>query len=85
MIQVAGEIRRLFVGDSEGGGPELTVTMSTRTLMRWAQLSMTFKGAPRVFDYALTQALTARAERDQKEAIHRIAADIFGDYWEPTP
>jgi len=41
MIQVAGEIRRLFVGDHEGGGPELTVTMSTRTLVRWAHLSLT--------------------------------------------
>lgn len=85
MIQVASEIRRLFVGDHEGGGPELTVTMSTRTLVRWAQLSLTFKGAPQVFAYALTQALTARAEPDQQVAIHRIAADTFGDYWEPTP
>jgi cobaltochelatase CobS len=85
MIQVAGEIRRLFVGDTEGGAPELTVTMSTRTLVRWAHLSLAFKGAPKVFEYALTQALTARAEPEQREAIHRIAADIFGDYWEPTP
>ena len=85
MIQVASEIRRLFVGDHDGGGPELTVTMSTRTLVRWAQLSLTFKGAPQVFAYALTQALTARAERDQQVAIHRIAADTFGDYWQPQP
>ena len=83
--QVAAEIRRLFVGDPAGGGPELTITMSTRTLVRWATLALTFKGAPKVFEYALTQALTARAEREQREAIHRIAADIFGDYWAPTP
>jgi cobaltochelatase CobS len=81
MITVAGEIRRLFVGAKEGGA-ELTVTMSTRTLVRWAGLSLTFKGAPKVFEYALTQALTARAEPEQQEAIHRIAADVFGDYWE---
>ena len=84
MIAVAAEIRRLFVGDS-GSGPELTVTMSTRTLVRWATLSLTFKGAPKVFEYALTQALTARAEPEQREAIHRIAADVFGEYWEPRP
>ena len=54
--------------------------MSTRTLVRWAGLSLTFKGAPKVFEYALTQALTARAEPEQREAIHRIAADVFGDY-----
>jgi hypothetical protein len=27
----------------------------------------------------------ARAEPEQREAIHRIAADVFGDYWEPQP
>ena len=81
MIAVAGEIRRLFVGAKEGGA-ELTVTMSTRTLVRWAGLSLTFKGAPRVFEYALSQALTARAQPPQQEAIQRIAADVFGDYWE---
>ncbi len=81
MITVAGEIRRLFVGAKEGGA-ELTVTMSTRTLVRWAGLSLTFKGAPKVFEYALSQALTARAEPQQQEAIHRIAADVFGDYWD---
>jgi len=82
MVRVAAEVRRLFMGsDSEAG--ELTVTMSTRTLVRWAALSMTFKGAPNVFEYALQQALTARAEPEQREAIHRIAADVFGDYWAP--
>jgi len=81
MIRVAEEVRRLFLGsDTEAG--ELTVTMSTRTLVRWATLSLTFKGAPSVFHYALRQALTARAEPEQREAIHRIAADVFGDYWE---
>jgi cobaltochelatase CobS len=85
MIVVAGEIRRLFAGADAEGGPELTVTMSTRTLVRWASLSLAFKGAPRVFEYALGQALTARAEPEQREAIHRIAADVFGDYWEPRP
>jgi cobaltochelatase CobS len=84
MLAVAAEIRRLFLGDPGQAGPELTVTMSTRTLVRWATLSLTFKGAPRVFEYALTQALTARAEPEQREAIHRIAADVFGEYWDPA-
>ena len=84
MIRVADEVRRLFLGSDREAG-ELTVTMSTRTLVRWASLSLTFKGAPNVFHYALEQSLTARAEPEQREAIHRIAADVFGDYWEPTP
>jgi cobaltochelatase CobS len=81
MIRVAEEVRRLFLGSDQEAG-ELTVTMSTRTLVRWAALSLTFKGAPNVFHYALQQALTARAQPEQREAIHRIAADVFGDYWE---
>jgi cobaltochelatase CobS len=84
MILVAEEVRRLFMGSREGE-PELTVTMSTRTLVRWACLSLTFKGAPNVFEYALNQALTARAEPEQQEAIHRLASDVFGDYWQTTP
>ncbi|MCF8004261.1 MAG: AAA family ATPase [Chromatiaceae bacterium] len=84
MLVVASEIRRLFLGEDREA-PALTLTMSTRTLVRWATLAVTFKGAPQVFAYALNQALTARAEPEQREAIHRIAADVFGDYWEPAP
>ncbi|MEA1053019.1 AAA family ATPase [Lamprobacter modestohalophilus] len=83
MLVVALEIRRLFLG-ADHEAPALTLTMSTRTLVRWATLAITFKGAPQVFEYALSQALTARAEPEQREAIHRIAADVFGDYWEPA-
>ena len=84
MLRVANEIRCLFIGTDTDAG-ELTVTMSTRCLVRWGTLAVTFKGAPNVFEYALTQALTARAEPEQREAIHRIAADVFGDYWQASP
>jgi cobaltochelatase CobS len=80
MIAVANEIRRLFQGEADAGR-ELTVTLSTRTLVRWAHLALTFKGAPNPLEYALGQALTARAEPAQREAIHRIAADVFGELW----
>ena len=65
-------------------GRELTVTLSTRTLVRWARLALTFKGAPQPLAYTLDQALTARAEPEQREAIHRIAADVFGSLWTGT-
>jgi cobaltochelatase CobS len=52
MVRVANEVRRLFVGEGEGGR-ELTLTLSTRTLVRWAHLALTFKGAPNVLEYAL--------------------------------
>ena len=41
--------------------------------MRWARLALTSKGAPQPLAYTLDQALTARAEPEQREAIHRIA------------
>ena len=80
MIQVANEIRRLFVGGTDGAG-ELSVTMSTRTLLRWTNLMIAYKRAPNALAYSLDRALTLRAEPAQREAIHRIAQDIFGDAW----
>ncbi|MCX7100587.1 MAG: AAA family ATPase [Methylobacter sp.] len=80
MIQVANEIRRLFVGGADGTG-ELSVTMSTRTLVRWTNLMIAYKRAPNALAYSLDRALTLRAEHAQREAIHRIAKDIFGDSW----
>jgi cobaltochelatase CobS len=80
MIQVANEIRRLFVGGADGSG-ELSVTMSTRTLVRWTNLMIAYKRAPNALAYSLERALTLRAEPSQREAIHRIAQDVFGDAW----
>ena len=80
LIAVANEVRRLFMGEAEAGA-ELTVTLSTRTLVRWARLALTFRGAPQPIRFALEQALTARADPEQREAIHRIAADVMGDLW----
>jgi len=78
--KVANEVRRLFLGQADAG-QELTVTAVHRTLVRWARLALTFKGAPQPLAYTLDQALTARAEPEQREAIHRIAADVFGSLW----
>jgi len=80
LIAVANEVRRLFVGEGESTA-QLTITLSTRTLVRWARLALTFRGAPQPIRFALEQALTARADPDQREAIHRVAADVMGDLW----
>lgn len=80
MVKIANDIRRLFMGSSNASA-ELSITLSTRTLIRWAKLTLAFKGAPNALEYALTRALTARAEPEQREAIHRIAADTFGEIW----
>lgn len=78
MVRVANEIRSLFVGAGEG---QLAVTMSTRTLVRWANLAIAFRGAPNAMEYALRQALLLRAAPEEAEAIVRIAKDVFGDSW----
>jgi cobaltochelatase CobS len=80
MIKVANEIRKLFIGGADGSG-ELSVTMSTRTLVRWTNLMIAYKRAPNALAYSLDRALTLRAEPAQREAIHRIAQDVFGNAW----
>ena len=80
MVRVANEIRKVFVGGPDGSGM-LSVTLSTRGLVRWASLVATFKSAPNALAYSLDRALAFRAEPSEREAIHRIAKDIFGDDW----
>lgn len=75
MVRVAKQVRQLFEGQ------ELTVTMSTRTLTRWARLCVQFRGAPNALEYALRQALLNRTSDVEQEAIRRIAADVFGSQW----
>jgi cobaltochelatase CobS len=80
MIRVANDVRKVFKGE-DGAGGELSVTMSTRTLRRWAKLALHFRGAENALGYALDQALLRRAAPEEKEAINRIAKDVFGDQW----
>jgi cobaltochelatase CobS len=80
MVKVANEIRKVFVGGQDGAG-ELSLTLSTRGLLRWATLAAAFKGAPNALAYSLDRALAIRAEPAEREAIHRIAQDVFGDDW----
>ncbi|MFZ2451516.1 MAG: AAA family ATPase [Methylovulum miyakonense] len=81
MVKVANQIRKVFIGGQDGGGM-LSVTLSTRGLVRWASLVATFKNAPNALAYSLDRALTFRAEPSEREAIHRIAKDVFGDDWQ---
>lgn len=61
MVRVANEIRKVFVGGQEGAGL-LSVTLSTRGLVRWASLVATFKSAPNALAYSLDRALAFRAQ-----------------------
>lgn len=80
MVKVANRVRKLFTGEGDEDG-HLSVTMSTRTLVRWAKLSLQFRGAPNTLNYALKQALLTRTSDAEGEAILRIAKDVFGEAW----
>ena len=80
MVYVANQIRKLFVGGEEVATP-LTITMSTRSLCRWAKLTLVFRNAPNALSYALNKSLLSKAEPEQRIAIERLAKDVFGDTW----
>lgn len=82
MVKVANAVRKQFVGnpDSQGSG-SLTVTFSTRTLLRWARIGTTYsrnRVGSAAFAMALREALTNRAPVDQRIVVHTIARDLFG-------
>ncbi len=62
MVRIANQVRKLFLGENGEDG-QISVTMSTRTLVRWAKLSLAFRGAPNALEYALDQALLIRAAK----------------------
>ena len=80
IARIANQVRKLFLGENGEDG-QLSITMSTRTLVRWAKLSLAFRGAPNALEYALDQALLIRAAKEEREAILRIAKDVFGEQW----
>lgn len=81
MVQMAEEIRSAFKG-SDGVPGRLSVTMSTRTLVRWAQLALDMAGADNALKYALGPALANRCTPEERMAIEEIAQTVFGSDWE---
>lgn len=82
LVEVAHAIRTQFLGESGTGvDGNLSITMSTRTLVRWAKLAFDFRQHPTPLQYALGMALTNRAEPSEKIAVEKIAAGILGEQW----
>lgn len=83
MVEIANKVRAQFVGNPSPTGEtgNLTVTFSTRTLLRWARISGSYKRANVegcAMALALRESLTNRAPIDQRIAIHTIAQTVFG-------
>lgn len=75
MVQLANEVRKLF---TEG---RLSVTLSTRTLVRWVQIAQDFRNSPNALEYGLQRALLIRAEPEESQAIVGLCRTVFGNAW----
>jgi len=82
MVDFANDVRKNFMGNS-AAHDALEVTLSTRTLIRWAELTMAFQplskqGISPVM-YALDRALGFRASQTSRVALSEMAQRIFSD------
>jgi cobaltochelatase CobS len=89
MVEYAGEIRRLFMGEAGATGSSIEVTFSTRTLLRWADLTVRFQPLSRQgiqpVTYALDRALGFRATRETRAVLHELAQRMFPQTMEVQP
>jgi cobaltochelatase CobS len=80
MIELAGEVRKLFIGSSESLD-RIEVTFSTRTLLRWADLTLRFQPLSaqgiQPVNYALDRALAYRASTASRAVLHELVQRIF--------
>ncbi|TYO96749.1 cobaltochelatase CobS [Geothermobacter ehrlichii] len=76
MIAYATEVRKLFMAG------QIEVTLSTRTLVRWARLAEFFRPlasqGKNPLHHALERAFTFRASPETRDALAEIAQRIFG-------
>lgn len=81
MVELANKVRAQYMGENTAADA-LEVTMSTRTLRRWAKGLTVFGGpggAPNPVNFTLARALTNNAPVETRNAIHEYVRDIFGD------
>ena len=81
MVQLANQIRTLFLGERDDGVGQLSVTMSTRCLKRWAQLTQDLSYTPKPLKEALTRSLLLRMAPSEAATVENIAVGIFGSLW----
>ena len=83
MVAFANEVRRLFMGESsmESLSNALEITFSTRSLLRWADLTVKFqplaKQGIQPIAYALDRALAFRASRESRAMLHELIQRMF--------
>lgn len=80
MVDFAGEVRRMFMNGNQFGN-SIEVTFSTRTLLRWADLTVRFQPLAhqgiQPIAYALDRALGYRATRETRAMLHELVQRMF--------
>lgn len=80
MVSYANEIRKLFVGGS-GVAQQIEVTFSTRSLIRWADLTVRYRNLAnkgiQPIRYALDRALGFRASRETRAMMGELCQRMF--------
>lgn len=82
-VAVANQVRSLYMGE-DSSADALETTISTRSLLRWVELSMMFRGVkqpPHNYEpihYALERAKTLQTTDETRIAIHKFVELTFG-------
>jgi len=83
MVSYANEVRKLFMGSDDTASMmnRIEVTFSTRTLLRWADLTLRFQPLAnqgiKPIAYALDRALAFKASRETRTTLHELVQRIF--------
>lgn len=83
MVSYANEVRGLFMGttSTDNLSNSIEVTFSTRSLLRWGELTLRFQPLARQgiqpITYALDRALAYRACRETRAMLHELARRVF--------
>ncbi|SHN72715.1 AAA family ATPase [Desulfovibrio litoralis] len=84
MVEFANEVRHLFMGDNSYNSNSIEITFSTRTLLRWAELTVRYQPLSRQgiqpIEYALDRAIGFRACRETRAMLHELVQRIFPNF-----
>ncbi|MFC6522682.1 CbbQ/NirQ/NorQ C-terminal domain-containing protein [Undibacterium arcticum] len=80
--EVAAAVRKAYMGVSDDAAA-LDVTLSTRSLVRWAKYAMACAGVSNSgfgpVHYALERSKTLKASPETRMAIHEMVHQVFGE------
>ena len=88
MVEYANEVRKLFMGEASTSNLANTIeiTFSTRSLLRWGDLTVRFQPLAhqgiQPVTYALDRALAYRASRETRAMLHELAQRMFPQHTE---